>query len=535
MSNTAKSDILESGDIKVSKKTLLHVSEGIYRSVGSALKEVVNNSFDAEASTVNITTNFPSYDFLSIQDDGIGMELSEFKRIVEGGIGDSSKSTQESKNRPLIGKLGIGILAIAQVCRSFTIISHHKKSRTAFKGKMIFNPSVDKVAKTSEIGTTSGYPAGKWELIEKLDYDNSKKGVLIYTDDLRLAYLERFRKDGEKQNRNDAPLRFEDYFENVLEQKLKLGEFKSIKELGAYHEFIYELCTLLPIKYLDKGPVRNNIYNSIDWVDNGCKSFIESKQKELSNFNFSVILDGINLYKPIKLPFPELRYGKSQSCQIFYLHYDKKVRGRRLKFSGYIFAQEHSIYPREINGLQIRIKNVGIGLHDLSFLGYDKVESPRDKWLTGEIYVEDGLESALNIDRDSFNENDEHYFILRREVHCKLREEVFPYIRRIQNNRNKLKRQNKKSSAVKEKKKNIEILIDHNLNGVKVHYSDSDGISFNPKLKRIEFPKKFLDTNPKVRRDTYLNNLFSIIQVMEKVSDSDVKKTIIKLSKIVLS
>ncbi|MGF1669262.1 MAG: ATP-binding protein, partial [Balneolaceae bacterium] len=152
--------MIDSGEITVSKKTLLHVSEGIYRSAGSAIKELISNSFDANANNVSITTNYPRFEFLSIQDDGEGMQVEEFLRIVKGGIGDSLKATHDIKNgRPLIGKLGIGILAIAQICRSFTIISHHRKTKSAFKGRMTFSTGIDKIAKEVKIDETGeGYP-----------------------------------------------------------------------------------------------------------------------------------------------------------------------------------------------------------------------------------------------------------------------------------------------------------------------------------------------------------------------------------------
>ncbi len=37
------------------------------------------------------------------------------------------------KGRPIIGKIGIGILAIAQICKSFTVISTKKGLRTKFE------------------------------------------------------------------------------------------------------------------------------------------------------------------------------------------------------------------------------------------------------------------------------------------------------------------------------------------------------------------------------------------------------------------
>ena len=50
----------------------------------------------------------------------------------------------------------------------------------------------------------------------------------------------------------------------------------------------------------------------------------------------------------------------------------------------------------------IRINDVAIGYYDPSLLDYRYNEGPRAKWLTAEVFVDEGLADALNIDRDSF-------------------------------------------------------------------------------------------------------------------------------------
>ena len=59
-------------DITVSSKIVGHISSGVYRSAGGALKELVSNAFDADATQVYITTNWPSFDVITCQDNGIG-------------------------------------------------------------------------------------------------------------------------------------------------------------------------------------------------------------------------------------------------------------------------------------------------------------------------------------------------------------------------------------------------------------------------------------------------------------------------------
>ena len=244
-----------SGQIEVSKKTLLHISEGIYRTEGSAIKELINNSFDANATKVVVSTNYPLFDILSCQDNGDGMDEKEFLRIVRGGIGDSGKAHTTSSTRPLIGRLGIGILAIAQVCRSFTIISHHKASRTAFRGSMIFRTDVDKVAKEEE--QKDSYEIGKWILEEEIEYNEEKKGVLVFTKDLRQSFIKRFKNI--EDIKNQVSLDFAKLLDDFYSKPSRM-----IKEQGPYMELLWELCNLLPLSYYDGSPVRAEVRDSIE-------------------------------------------------------------------------------------------------------------------------------------------------------------------------------------------------------------------------------------------------------------------------------
>ena len=102
------------------------------------------------------------------------------------------------------------------------------------------------------------------------------------------------------------------------------------------------------------------------------------------------------------------------------------IADRRLRFSGYVYAQPPHIRPEELKGVHIRIRNVGIGRYDKSWMGYPFDEGLKFGQITGEIFILDGLEPALNIDRDSFRETDVHYQAMRAFIWSKLREDIFP-------------------------------------------------------------------------------------------------------------
>ena len=48
--------------LKVTSGVLLHIGAGIYNSVAGALKELVSNSFDADATRVVISTDYPKFE-----------------------------------------------------------------------------------------------------------------------------------------------------------------------------------------------------------------------------------------------------------------------------------------------------------------------------------------------------------------------------------------------------------------------------------------------------------------------------------------
>ena len=47
--------------IRVHEKALAHLSRGLYRSPASALRKLVSNAWDANATTVAINTNYPNF------------------------------------------------------------------------------------------------------------------------------------------------------------------------------------------------------------------------------------------------------------------------------------------------------------------------------------------------------------------------------------------------------------------------------------------------------------------------------------------
>lgn len=68
-----------SGQITVAARIIDLLSSGLYESPASCLKELVNNSFDADATEVLVFVK-PDANRIIVQDNGHGMSRSEFER-----------------------------------------------------------------------------------------------------------------------------------------------------------------------------------------------------------------------------------------------------------------------------------------------------------------------------------------------------------------------------------------------------------------------------------------------------------------------
>jgi len=122
--------------INVSRKILANISSGIYRTPANALKELVSNAFDASAHKVVISTNAPYFDVFTCEDDGDGITTKDFEKIINiiGSIRKRAGGANVSSiGRPIIGKIGIGFLAVAQICTKFTVTSKKKGEKNYFQ------------------------------------------------------------------------------------------------------------------------------------------------------------------------------------------------------------------------------------------------------------------------------------------------------------------------------------------------------------------------------------------------------------------
>jgi hypothetical protein len=353
----------------------------------------------------------------------------------------------------LIGRLGLGILALAQVCTQFDIVSHHSESKTAFEATIKFPPytrqEMDKVAKKAAATNEDVY--GGQYLLNEIPYDPKRVGVRVFTKSLREAFrkimsnLDRYGNQSGKAG--DEPYAT---FDKFLDSIYGTSPLKSLNLHSDYDQLLFGLALASPLPFV----AARNIAVKL--------SSIKRRQTELESYNFRVLVDNLTILNPTCLPsdsyghtadqckvgkpepleFPLVDGPFKQKCKVskrsisvedddaqfnlYEFSYDDKVAGRPLTFTGYLFQQNGRLFPRDIQGILIRINNVAIGKYDNSMLAYPYAEGPRYAMVTSELFVRQGFEDALNIDRDSFNELHAHYLRVQAYLHGLLHELIFP-------------------------------------------------------------------------------------------------------------
>lgn len=99
---------------------------------------------------------------------------------------------------------------------------------------------------------------------------------------------------------------------------------------------------------------------------------------------------------------------------------DLERAGGHLSFEAYLYWNS-KIVPKDTTGVLLRVREASGTLFDPSFLNYQVSEQTRLRQITAEIFVQTGLDSAINIDRESFNYSHPHYLYIQRWLHKALR------------------------------------------------------------------------------------------------------------------
>lgn len=257
---------------------LNHLGRGLYRSFATVIAEAVSNSWDAEATTVEITIDKNK---LIVEDNGKGMNSDDFQgKFLKVGYSRRQDSGNKSK-RNVIGRKGIGKLAMLSISEKVTIVS--KEKGCELTGGVINNSELDK--KIKQDGKYSLESLAKNEK-QKLINKSKKAGTKIIFENIRtnLSSVEIIRKYLATQFNFIFSLKKGDSFKIVVNGK-EITK-KDLEELDKNTQFVWFLG--------EEDKFRKNRYKNIDEskviIDNIFK--FDGKNIEIKGFIASVKTSG---------------------------------------------------------------------------------------------------------------------------------------------------------------------------------------------------------------------------------------------------
>lgn len=158
--------VIRKAPIKVNQQVVKHLSLGLYQNFALAIKELISNSYDANATEVKLKLDIKNGK-ITLRDNGRGMDESEFKNhyLQIGFYKEPSKKPNEL-GRMRIGTFGIGFLAPLPYCKILRVISKKKGQSFALE---------------AEIRAEDFFTKGNWEINEKYQVEYK-----IYESDLPL-------------------------------------------------------------------------------------------------------------------------------------------------------------------------------------------------------------------------------------------------------------------------------------------------------------------------------------------------------------
>ena len=306
--------------LSVDDRVLARVTDGIYRQPSSALRELISNAYDADATSVIVRTDAPRFDRIVIQDNGRGMSPEVLAYLIKH-IGGSSKRTQRGKHlgtvndenvlisqsgRKLIGKIGIGMFAVSQLTQHFQIITKQEhddfytsavvvlethseellaESNGEFKtGEVLITriPTSDVNAHGTDIVLMNIRKSAKdvlgstdrWIALEESNNGNNMEGFLG-NEIAPMYHIGRISPDNTGDlilqpnlpwEDQDAPLhRFKKLYNAIANEVGKtIANPTTSVVLDNYLKMIWDISLAVPVEYMDKHPF--NI-TSADGVD----------------------------------------------------------------------------------------------------------------------------------------------------------------------------------------------------------------------------------------------------------------------------
>lgn len=490
------------------ERVLARITDGIYRQPSSALRELISNAYDADATEVVIETDAPRFTKITVRDNGHGMTEQALSRLIYH-IGGSSKRTTigkdfgttsaddanlSPKGRRLIGKIGIGLFSVSQLTAHFQVITKVRGTDYRLFADVVLNryredaddgagdgtfetgsveithqPAADTSTQQTEIILLDLHPRARdilrsGEVWRRVD-ERQQEGAAAEDQDaspptFHVGYLSKEPEAGDGPElfkfRHDPNLPWaaadgpREKFLKLCDQiAARAGDTTArpdlAKTLDSYLSTVWSLSLAAPVEYRGKHPFdlstedRVRYFRLTGYTGRAEEVSLKPGQtvREAMGLSegaadpaggFAAFIDGVQLLRPITFAYAASPTDQIRSPLMFVGSYapdlskiPSTMRGGDLSFEAYLFWNPR-IVPKQNNGAMVRINNASGAPFDDTFLRYQVSEQTRLRQITSEIFVTEGLDAALNIDRESFNYGHPHLQLLTRWLHGSLRQ-----------------------------------------------------------------------------------------------------------------
>jgi hypothetical protein len=325
--------------ITVDKNVIGVLSQSTYKNFPRALKELITNSYDADARNVNVNIDVGKQSII-IEDDGYGMDEEEFSFYLTIAGKKRTKTQFTPLGRDIIGQFGVGFLAVFPFFRGYEI-------------------------ETKKIGTTEVLHAS----------------IPLY------SYF-----DGSKVSRDIESIAIEG--NTSIERTLSNISFTRITLSGFNEQTKFFFAPQKNVKVNNRLVETYPGIEKLKWVlsDDLPLQFEQEKYNAIfalkESTKFNVVINDSPLKRKI-YGDENLEKNKGEFETI-----------GDIQFRYCITTPRKSVVPKEAQGLKIRNLNVGIG-EKREFFGAEN--RSRLHWLSGELHIISGMNNLLKVSRDDFN------------------------------------------------------------------------------------------------------------------------------------
>ncbi|HLF24946.1 MAG TPA: ATP-binding protein [Anaerolineae bacterium] len=332
--------------LTVDRRIVRLLSASTYDDFPGAIREMVSNAYDADATEVNITIDLKN-DLIEVTDNGNGMTPEEFDFFLRIAGQQRGKRTSPEFGRQRIGQFGIGFLATFPFGKRMQVVSSARRSDVRFEAIVPterFMQEGQRLVDVEDI-PIQGYEVRGPRLLE----EHGTTIRMIGLTDMVSGYFQA---------------------RNIVIR----GSRSTVRAWEPLARLEWSLSEDLPLAYPSESPYREAF-------------------SDLGPSGITVRLNGKELFR--NSPGSHILENKAWesngiSCR-------------------YVIATDwKSINPSENRYLKQRLRNVGIGTRTSFGLGLEGRAYSRLHWLTGEIRILDGFDNLLSIDRAKFIDSPEY-------------------------------------------------------------------------------------------------------------------------------